>query len=325
MCILIGSILGAHYKLSRRDTPSEPEMLPLLEASDISAVQTLDLDQELCRWGTELCSELHERVDENPLRNHELVCVHSAVMEMVYHTAQGMVHQAQILVSHQPDSAKKAVQDFSRQTLREGARRITENADYLDGAHLLCFLPPVGVTSLLASALQHTRDVVSCDESIRVIARKALRQTLRFLVGLDELYPAGGHASRFLKLVWSKINADDTLSTGVNTSTNRLCYTSLNYTVTRIQTPRSEASMINENGIGVLDSSFASSSTPLSDNSLAVATTEPTGLTYHSDFQYDELDFESLLNLCGISDNVLPDSFDSPDFDIINWTELFQV
>ena len=325
LCILIGRILGAHYTLSRRSSPSEPEMLPVAEASKGSAAQTLDLDQELRNWGSELCFELHERVDEDPQRNHKLVGVHSALIELIYHTAHGMLHQAQLLASHPADSAKKVVQDFSRETLRVGARRITEIADFLNEANLLRFLPPVGVTALLASALQHTRDAVSFDESIRNPAQKCLRQTLQFLVRLDEIYSAGGHALNFLEFIRIKVSKDDTIYRGKEIGKNRLRYTSLNYATARSQTPRPQAPLANKTWDGAFDLSFAPSSTPQSDNSWAAATTEPTEPVYHRDFQYDELDFEALLDFGGASDKVLPDNFDVAGFDMINWTEFFQV
>jgi hypothetical protein len=337
LCVLIGRILDTQYKLGRhrRLTSSEHhQMLLLPRLSGSATAEYMARDQELRKWGADSCTRMHDLVQKDPWRNSSVVGVHCAVLEMLYFTVVGLVHRPQLLNSHPEDSAARALQDFSRDTLREAAQRITEIAKYLDEADLLRFLPPIGVTSLLAAAMQHIKEAVSSPTPQgRSAVSQRLNETMQPLVRLQEIYYSADHAVAFLELVRNKPR-DTSPEIGQRMSTAALYRDG----AIKYATPRSTSGREGRNTTTMalnLDEWNNGNPGVSSLSSTTVATFQFDGVTDigqtgvaetaydNDDFHADEFDFESLLNLH--SDVVLSENLDIADFDVVNWRDLFQV
>ena len=211
LCILIGRILRTQYKPRRVQHIDSvgPTVTLLPDLSDSATAEFVARDQELRKWSSDMCPTMHCLVNEDLWRNCSTVSVHCSSLEMLYYTVLGIVHRPRLLTHSPPDSAAKAIQDLSRKVVREGAQRITQIAKVLEEADLLRFLPPIGVTALLASAVQHTKDTVSSAPPIRKTAQLSLKQTMDSLAQLQQIYFSADHAMAFIELIGSKQNLDD--------------------------------------------------------------------------------------------------------------------
>ena len=211
LCILVGRILHTQYKPRRVQhiASTDPTVTLLPDLSDSATAEFVARDQELRKWSSDMCPTMHCLVNEDLWRNCSAVSVHCSSLEMLYYTVLGIVHRPRLLTHSPPDSAAGAIQDHSRKVVREGAQRITQIAKVLEEADLLRFLPPIGVTALLASAVQHTKDTVSSAPPIRKAAQLSLKQTTDSLAELQQIYFSADHAMAFIELIGSKQGLDD--------------------------------------------------------------------------------------------------------------------
>jgi hypothetical protein len=321
LCVLIGRILHTQYELSshRRLTTSRSKLLLIPKFSGSASAEYMSRDQELREWGNDICSTLHLAIDRDPQRNSTMVAVHSAVIEMLYYNVLGMVHRPQVLNSHPDDSAARALQDFSQQTLRTAANRISEIADFLNGADFLRFIPPIGLTALLFAAMQHVKDSLSTSSSVRDTANKGLERTMQAMSRLKEMYPQAHHAAAFLELVRTKRLHIEDESPAIGPKTifsffrnevghydPTLQQVEMDHTINDTQEGR-------ELRLGHQNSDASKEPT--------VITSSQAGIDYS---RRKGFDFESFLNLDEVSEIFLSGNFDFADFERVDWSENFQ-
>lgn len=190
LCVLIDRILDTLYELGHHQplTTTGPAMLLIPKLSDSLTAEGIARDQELRQWYAELCSTEGSMVGQDHRRNGRVVGPHSAILEMLFYTVVGMVHRPLLLHTQSKESAANALQDFSRQTLRLAAQRITDIANPLAEGNLIRFLPSVGVPALLAASMQHVKDALSANHTISAAALMSLEQTMHSMVELRGIH-----------------------------------------------------------------------------------------------------------------------------------------
>ncbi|KAK5047701.1 hypothetical protein LTR84_006366 [Exophiala bonariae] len=302
LSILIARILHTQYEwTSHRSIASLRSKLFLLPKSSSSAsAEYMSRDQELREWGDDTCTALHQSVDIDPSRNSTLVAVHSAVLEMVYSNVLGLVHRPQTLSVHPEDSAAKALQTFSHQTLRRAAMRISEIAEYLNSADLLRFLPPIGLTALLFAGLQLVKDSRSASlSSVHGTTNQNIEQIMQAMIRLKEMYPQAHYAVSVLELVRNKnldLEGDESLAIA--------------------------SEQVNANNAQTEPEQIAAPEQLNSSEKPAVITGSSWGGIDYS--RAKGVDFESLLNLDDVSDIFVSGGFGIADFEQVDWSEIFQ-
>lgn len=319
LCVLIGRILHTQYELSshRHSASSGSKLLLIPKFSGSASAEYMSRDQELREWGDDVCSALHGDIDRDPQRNSTIVAIHSAVLEFLYMTVLGMVHRPQMLNRHLGDSAAKALQDLSQQTLRTAAKRISEIADYLSSADLLRFTPPIGLTALLFAAMQHVKDLPSSSSTVRDTAEQGLEWTVQAMIQLKEIYPQAHHAVSFLELVQNK-NLQDESSTIGQKSIFSFFRNEVNHYVPSLQQAEADRAINDAQDRHELRVDY-----PNLDSSTepAVSNSSREGIDYS---QRSEFNFESFLDLDEVSEIFLSGNFDIADFERVDWVEVFQ-
>ncbi|KEF56796.1 uncharacterized protein A1O9_06986 [Exophiala aquamarina CBS 119918] len=317
LCVLIGRILHTQYELSshRRRTSSRSKLLLIPKFSGSASAEYMSRDQELRKWGDDVCEALHDSIDKDPQRNSTLVGIHSAVLELLYMTVLGMAHRPQMLNRHLGDSAAKALQEFSQQTLRTAAKRISEIADYLSSAELLWFLPPIGLTALLFAAMQHIKDSLSSSTTLHNTAEQGLEWTVQAMIRLKEMYPQAHHALAFLELVRTK-------NLQVDESSERSIFSffrdEATHYVPALQQAEADRIMSDAQERHELRVDYPNlnpSTESTSNNSVRE------GIDYS---QRRGFSFESFLDLDEASEIFLSGNFDIAEFERVDWTEVFQ-
>ncbi|KAK5209389.1 hypothetical protein LTR41_004925 [Exophiala xenobiotica] len=323
LCVLLGRVLDTQYLASghRRTTTGETMMMLLPRNSETFMSDFMVRDQELSEWGEGICSRLNGVIDVEPERNCRLVSLHSAVLEMLYHTALSMLHRPLMALKHPTGSAAQALHDSSRQKLRDGARRITEIAKYLGDNSLLKHIPPIGVTALLAAAVQHVKDTVSRDTESHDAAVESFRQTMHALLQLREIYASAGHAISFIESVRERTTNNGANES--NTEQKKILYPHgrMNYSTQGHQargTTDSHAD-IASGTIEPLDGGFGL--TLLSPSAESAYAPIFAGLGTPG---AGPLDFETVSDMNSLSEILLSESFGVSDFDGIDWTSIFQ-
>lgn len=317
LCVLLGRVLDTQYLASGHRRTATGEMMMILrpQSSETFMSDFMISDQELSEWGEAICSRLRGAIDVEPEHNCRLVGLHSAVLEMVYHTALSMLHLPLMALKHPTISAAQALHDSSRQKLRDGARRITEIARYLGDHNLLNHVPPIGVTALVAAAVQHVKDTISSDTEGHDSAVESFRQTMHALSQLREVYASAGHAISCIETVRERITHN--IANESNTEQRKIPYPHgrMNYSTQVHQARRTTDSHVDmaSGRIAPLDGGFGL--TPLSPAPIFAGLETP---------RADPLGFETVSNLDGLSEILLSENFRVSDFDGMDWTSIFQ-
>ncbi|OQV04623.1 Fungal specific transcription factor domain-containing protein [Cladophialophora immunda] len=323
LCVLLGRVLDSQYLASghRRTTTGETMMMLLPRTSEAFMSDFMVRDQEIIEWGEGICSRLSGAIDIEPERNCRLVSLHSAVLEMVYHTALSMLHRPLMALKHPTVSAAHSLHDSSRQKLRDGARRITEIAKYLGDKNLLKHVPPIGVTALLAAAVQHVKDTTSNDTDSHDAAVEGFRQAMHALLQLREVYASAGHAISFIETVRERTgnhgaNENDAEQNKILYPHGRMNYSTQGHEASRTTDSHPDVASVRiepsngGSGLMQLSASAETAHTP----SLAELAAPGAG----------PLDFETVSNLNSLSEILLSESFGASDFDGMDWTSIFQ-
>jgi hypothetical protein len=210
LCIIIGRILRTQYdsKSFQHASSAESTISLVPNLSPTALAEFVARDQEVRKWSSDMCPITSGLVTEDLWRSCNTVSVHCTSLEMLYYTVLGLVHRPQVLSRPPMDSAAEAIQDFSRKTLRESALRVTQISKVFNDANLLRFLPPIGVTALLASAVQHIKDSESSAPPIRSAATQGLDHTTQSLARLQDIYCSADHAMAFIEIIGSKTITD---------------------------------------------------------------------------------------------------------------------
>lgn len=321
LCVLIGRVLHTQYELSshQRRTSSGSQLLLIPKFSGSARAEYMYRDQEFREWGSDICSTLHLKIDRDPQRNGTLVRVHSAVLEILSYNVLGMVHRPQVLNNHPTDSAARALQDFSEQTLRTSAHRISEIANFLNGPDLLRFIPPIGLTGLLFAAMQHVKDSQSLSSSVRDTANQDLDWTVQAMSRLKEMYPQAHHAVSFLEHVRTKkLHAEDeSPAIGQKKFFSFFRNEVVHYDPLLQQVEMDHMANNAQGGhtLRLANQNFDAS------KEAATITSSQAGIDYS---QRKGFDFESFLNLDEVSEIFLSGNFDVADFERVDWAENLQ-
>ncbi len=308
LCILIGRVLCTQYELKvhRRLTSTEPTMLFLPKRSEMAAVEYSNRVQELHEWVAGLFSASNVACGQV---RQEQETVHCAMLEMLYWTIVGLVHRAHLAAGTNTD----ATREDSKQSLREAAERTTAMAASLQEQNLLRFQPPIVVTALFGSAMQHLRDAVSGTTTARSVAEQHLHESLASLNQLQEIWFSADNVVNFLATIRSKRSAPESTDSAQHPRIALQNNISVQYSAL----PQHRTSGLTaENHVGQLMLAEADIApiTPGSGNH-CLNPADPT------DGNSVDLNFD----LVGTGDTDLSDYFDFVEFDCINWTNILQI
>jgi hypothetical protein len=227
-------------------------------------------------------------------------------------------------LKHPTGSAAQSLHDSSRQKLGDGARRITEIAKYLGDNSLLKHVPPIGVTALLAAAVQHVKDTISSDTESHDAAVESFRQTMHTmhaLLQLPEIYASAGHAISFIESVRERTTNNGANES--NTEQRKILYPHgrMNYSTQghKARETTDSHTDIASGTIEPLDGGFGL--TLLSPSAEGAYAPIFAGLGTPG---AGPLDFESVCDMNSLSEILLSESFGVSDFDGIDWTSIFQ-
>ncbi|KAJ9614614.1 hypothetical protein H2200_002751 [Cladophialophora chaetospira] len=317
LCILVRRLLCSQYELKvhQRLTSTEPTMLFLPRATDSAATEHTDRARELFEWSTNFFATIRPGTSQQQERVNELETVHIAMLEMLYWTVVGMVHRAQLAVKTSTMSRERSLK-----ILREAAERTTVIAQELEEQDLLRFQPPISVTALFGSAMQHLKDLVSGVPARRSLAQQHLAQSLTSLRRLQEVWFSADNVVNFLATIPTTRSATRNLppiqrprsasphnidiscppppirvAGGVSARTNA-CPT-----------------MMAEADLTLSRPDMLHKSTTGSPNCIGSQTP--------GDGNYEDLSFE----LDAMYNVSLSNDFDFAQFDVINWTNILQI
>ncbi|KEF55372.1 uncharacterized protein A1O9_08122 [Exophiala aquamarina CBS 119918] len=203
LCVILRHIFELQYeRRGLKCVDSSDTLMVLMPKTRTPSVYMVAHDQELRDWYGET-SSMDTAFGQDHRRNGRVLGVHSAALEMLYLTALTAVHRPNGLYDQSPDSATRALQDFSCLTLRSSARRITEIARLLEGSNVVQYLPPLAIGAFIAASIQHLKDALSSDSELQGTGSLYLSQTLRVFGLLRMKYNSVDSAICFIERVKS--------------------------------------------------------------------------------------------------------------------------
>ncbi|KAJ9611688.1 hypothetical protein H2200_004872 [Cladophialophora chaetospira] len=160
LCGIIRHILDTLYELSGvRKVPSSDSIMMLIPKAKATGPLVIALDETLREWYKNASQS--GAFDCQHGDHDSIVSVHSATLEMLYHTALSAVHRPLMLQQRQHGPATEAMREFSSTTLRSSACRITEIGRDLEIQNEISHLPPVATAIFIAASIQHLKDAMS--------------------------------------------------------------------------------------------------------------------------------------------------------------------
>lgn len=318
LCILFGRVLDTQYESRghRRFTSTDTKVLIFPRLSGSTTATVLARDQDLCQWTADFCSNFRGLGDPDSEGSTAIVRLHSAILELVYQCIRSMVHRPHILSSGLKDPSAGALQDLSKQILRDAARRTTEIASGLAADGLVEYLAPISITALLFAAMQHTSDRSASNPMIREKACEYLHQTMACLHRLREVYGSAHHAIALLEIVHGQgtvsplsREASQRLFTRPTRSTRERTHSTITSKVSPQPKDSHDAGIarakVAQPGTGTIEALAASPSQADSQN-------QSPGM---------EFDTEGLMGFSCPPETTVPQGF---EFDSINWPDIIQ-
>ncbi|KAK5685721.1 hypothetical protein LTR17_026984 [Elasticomyces elasticus] len=215
LCVSIGHILTTRYTVLGNTAGQAPEltmmMMPKKMGSDANEYDDfLQCEEALDLWYhnlPQICSygSLPAGVAVGQ-HGSEILLVHQAVLTMLYSTTSGALHRPQILPEAPVQPMARELQQLSARRVREAAVSIAEMAESLHSRNLVRFLPPVGVTVLMPSALISLLDMRSYGPSVHSVHFRRFLQCMRVLHKLRDTYPSADPTYFFLEAAYWKIS-----------------------------------------------------------------------------------------------------------------------
>ncbi|RVX68822.1 hypothetical protein B0A52_07477 [Exophiala mesophila] len=210
LCRIILHTLDTLYELSglRRDASSHSIMVLIPKTKGVGSL-VIALDEKLREW--------HDNASQLGLFNRQqgdlgsAVPVHSAILEMLYHTALSTVHRPLMLHHRQLETATGAMRAFSSATLRSSACRITDIGRELDADKRISCLPPVATAMFISATAQHLKDAMSPNMEYRQSGSLYLGHVLRIFRLLNDRYNHVHSAIDFISRVENGEHFDHSL------------------------------------------------------------------------------------------------------------------
>ncbi|POS71398.1 cutinase transcription factor 1 beta [Diaporthe helianthi] len=217
LCVLISHMLKAQYSVLIRDrleserTNTTMMLLPNKSLDNLGAVE--QVDRELAAWATALPPSCQYRtlVPYDIQDGRSTIAVQRNLLHMVYQTTTSALHRPLFLPTSplQPPQASRAVQEASRDKVKNAATQITRMAAEMYYYRLAKFLPTTGVTVVLPAMIIHLVEYKHPDFERRKEAQRGFHQCMQVMVKLREIYAAADFAAGFLESALKKAAIHD--------------------------------------------------------------------------------------------------------------------
>lgn len=208
LCLCISHVLGTQYCVLNNNqgmVNDRTTMMLLPKKGNPEICEVKSCDDELQRWVDELPEEAKY---PEQLSGHPSLDLHRSLLHMIFFTTLSALHRPQVLPSAPslgtpsvPPNSPTSVDllDTSRKAVRRAATAITQLAQSLDAADLVCFLPTTGVTVLLPAIIIHLLDIKAPEESTRRQSLRGFCQCMQVMGKLRDLYAAADYSTAFLE------------------------------------------------------------------------------------------------------------------------------
>lgn len=217
LCVLISHMLKAQYSVLIRDrlqperTNTTMMLFPNKSLDNLEAVE--QVDRELAAWATALPPSCQYRplVPYDVQDGRSTVAVQRNLLHMVYQTTTSALHRPLFLPTSplQPPQASRAVQEASRDKVKNAATQITRMAAEMHHFRLAKYLPTTGVTVVLPAMIIHLVEYKHPDYERRKEAQKGFHQCMQVMVKLRDIYAAADFAAGFLEQALKKAAIHD--------------------------------------------------------------------------------------------------------------------
>lgn len=164
--------------------------------SGTEIIELTKCEQELSEWHENLppdCSYPPDRKD------CKVVILNRAILNMFYLLTSSALHRPQILSELPSQTLLGALQQLSRQKVKEAAIGTTETARHLQEHNLIRYLPPLGVTVFLPPIIMHPLDSKSEDLATRDRSLQRFYLCMRALQRLRDIFPSADFATSFVE------------------------------------------------------------------------------------------------------------------------------
>ena len=205
LCVCVGHVLSTQYTAfgNRSGTKSDVTMLlmPNVLGSSSDNFEFVQCERELHQWYNDLPDDCCFRSPASPqsARHDQVLSVHRAVLSMVFSTTMSALHRSQVLSDVPLQLMERTLQKLSRHRVKKAAASIAEVSERLEVQNLLRFLPPVGITVLIPSALVNLLEMRHDSPDIRDVAARRFLHCMRAMHQFREIYPQADAAYFFLE------------------------------------------------------------------------------------------------------------------------------
>lgn len=217
LCVLISHMLKAQYSVLIRDrlqperTNTTMMLFPNKSLDNLEAVE--QVDRELAAWATALPPSCQYRpfVQYDVQDGRSTIAVQRNLLHMVYQTTTSALHRPLFLPTSplQPPQASRAVQEASRDKVKNAATQITRMAAEMHYYRLAKYLPTTGVTVVLPAMIIHLVEYKHPDFERRKEAQRGFHQCMQVMVKLRDIYAAADFAAGFLESALKKAAIHD--------------------------------------------------------------------------------------------------------------------
>jgi hypothetical protein len=215
LCLCISHILSKQYLVLVRlqfmqghEQKTNCSSMMLFPKNIATNDELESCDDELRTWIYDLPSSCMYSKDIAPGSIGASLFVQKSLLHMLYFTALSTLHRPRALLYNMATQPEKlrALQDFSKEKVREAASGVTRITQDLHTLELERYLPVTGVTVLLPTIIFHLLDIKACNnEAHQAAAMDGFHQCILVLEKLRDNYSSADLAAQFLEDAVKKV------------------------------------------------------------------------------------------------------------------------